>query len=159
MGNAADSPADCFFVHEQCLFFPHVTHHLSVFLFRPFQAGQEISRRWRFKMHGLPCNRMDQIETMRVKGLTVDREIILLVPVQGVVDDGMMDISHVDADLMSPARFQLTFDPGVIAIALQYFEMGHSFAATLKGDGHLDPIFGMAADRGIDDARSSEILP
>ena len=53
---------------------------------------------------------------------------------------------------MSPARFQLKLDPGVIAIALQYFEMGHSFAATLKGDGHLDPVFGMAADRGIDDA-------
>lgn len=88
MGNAADSPADCFFVHEQCLFFPHVTHHLSVFLFRPFQAGQEISRRWRFKMHGLPRNRMDQIETMRVKGLTVDRKSSFLYPYKGSLTTG-----------------------------------------------------------------------
>ena len=81
MGNAADSPADCFFVHEQCLFFPHMTHHLSVFLFRPFEAGQEISRCRRFKMHGLPRNGMDQVEAVRMKGLAFDGEIILLVAI------------------------------------------------------------------------------
>lgn len=63
----------------------------------------------------------------------------------------MMDIGHMDTDLMSPPRFQFTFHPSIVAVALKDPEMRNGLTTAFEGHGHPYAVLGMPADGSIDD--------
>ena len=64
----------------------------------------------------------------------------------------MMDISHVDTNLMGTPRFQFAFYPGIVAVPFEDSEMGNGISAAFEGHSHPYAVLRMPADRGIDDA-------
>lgn len=120
--------------------------------FRLLETGHKISRCRRFKMHSLSGDWMHQIQTMRMQCLSFNRKMIFFESIQRVIDHGMMDIRHMYADLMSPARFQPAFYPRIVPEALQYPEMSHRFPATFNDYGHFNAVFRMPSDRCVDDS-------
>ena len=118
--------------------------------FRLLKTGHKISRCRRFEMHCLSGDRMHQIQTMRMQCLSFNGKMIFFESIQRVIDHGMVDIRHMYADLMGPARFQPAFYPRIVPEALQYPEMGHRFPAAFNDYGHFNAVFRMPSDRRVD---------
>ena len=69
-----------------------------------------------------------------------------------ITDDRMLDIAHVHADLMGPARLQAAFHQRIACKALDHAKMRTRFLAVFFRDGHLLTVAFIAADRCVDHA-------
>ena len=58
-----------------------------------------------------------------MEGLPFDGEMVLLIALEGVVNDRMLNVGHMDAYLVRTSCFQLAFYPGQVAVALQDVKM------------------------------------
>lgn len=67
--------------------------------------------------------------------------------VDGIPEQRVSNVCHMDADLMGAAGFQTAFDIGLAVKALQYMDMGDGgFAEPGWNDGHFFAVIAIAAD-------------
>lgn len=78
-----------------------------------------------------------------------NREGVLFIAVQRIIDDRMADIGHMDADLMGSSRFQTAFDPRVFAVPPLHRKMRNRLSAVFGDDGHFNPVFRMPSDSAV----------
>ena len=75
--------------------------------------------------------------------------------IEGVAEQRMSDVSHVDADLMGAAGFEAEFEVGETGAVREGAVMGYGALAGGKVDGALDKGAVEAGDRGVDGAGCS----
>ena len=95
---------------------------------------------------------MHEAKFLRVQALAVLTQFGLFAAVDHVPQDRVAAVGHVDADLVRPARFQLTLDKRIAGKALQHAPVRHGAAAVFLRDGHFLAVGRVAADRRIDGA-------
>ena len=64
--------------------------------------------------------------------------------------DRVVDVLHMNTDLMGPSCIQPAFHIGAVLEALQYMEMGAGFTRRLICHFHFLPVSGITSDRCVD---------
>lgn len=96
---------------------------------------------------------MDEGERCRVKCLAGESAGSFVV--EGIAEQRMADVSHVDADLVGAAGFEVEFEVGENGAVREGAVMGYGALAGGKVDGALDEGAVEAGDRGVDGAGCS----
>ena len=117
-----------------------------------FQKRVKIVRQFAGNGHRLSCARMHEAKLLRVQALAVLPQLGLFMAVDGVAQNRVAAIGHVDADLVRPARFQLTLDERIAGKALQHAPVRHGAAAVFLRDGHFLAVRRMATDGRVNGA-------
>ena len=92
---------------------------------------------------------MPEAEGSGVETLAVLAQLGLFMAVDGVAQDGMADVRHVDADLVGAAGFELAADVGIAPVAFDDLPVGHGVPGIALGDAHFLPVGGVPPDGGI----------
>ena len=96
---------------------------------------------------------MDEGERCRVKCLAGESAGSFVV--EGIAEQRMADVSHVDADLVGAAGFEIEFEVGENGAVREGAVMGYGALAGGKVDGALDEGAVEAGDRCVDGAGCS----
>ena len=96
---------------------------------------------------------MDEGERCRVKCLAGESAGSFVI--EGIAEQRMADVSHVDADLVGAAGFEVEFEVGENGAVREGAVMGYGALAGGKVDGALDEGAVEAGDRGVDGAGCS----
>ena len=96
---------------------------------------------------------MDEGERCRVKCLAGESAGSFVI--EGIAEQRMADVSHVDADLVGAAGFEVEYEVGENGAVREGAVMGYGALAGGKVDGALDEGAVEAGDRGVDGAGCS----
>ena len=103
-------------------------------------------------MHLFSRHGMVQIERVRVERLARDGEMIFFVAVERVIHDRVLDVRHVDANLVRAPRFQAAIEPGIMWELLQDAEMCHGRFPRLRLHRPFHSVLWASSERQSDDA-------
>ena len=109
----------------------------------------EIRRERRRSFNVLSGYRVAETEDHRVKTLSLQMErACSSCGISFISQQRMMDICHMDSDLMCPAGLQTAFHVGVIPVSLKHMDMCHR-GLSVRRHGHFFAVFRVSAHRSV----------
>ena len=92
---------------------------------------------------------MNKSDFTRVKALAAEGYFLIFNSVYRITRNGMADISHVNANLVSSARFQDAFNMSISFIPADNLVMSNRVFAIFLRDAHFFAVDGMSAYRSV----------
>ena len=83
-------------------------------------SGQRRENHYRLAVPGMP-----EAQGTGVEALAVLTQLCLFMTVDGISQNGVTDVGHMNTDLVGASRFQAAADVGVAPIAADHFPVGH----------------------------------